>query len=301
MTDGANSGALSGKIIKGIGGFYYIYGANGEIYECRARGIFRKAKQKPLPGDNVLFVITDETDMEGSVVEILPRTNSLIRPEISNADQALLVFAVTAPEPNLVTLDKLLISVEAEGLKPVICFNKTDLASAEARNRLASIYRGSGHKMLFVSAATGEGIESLKAELANKTTVLMGNSGVGKSSLVNTLCPEAGMETGSISEKLGRGRHTTRYSELFFVSEGTYIMDTPGFSAFDAANIAELDIRFFYEEFTPYYQDCRFNDCVHIYENDCGVKSAAESGCIPRERYENYREIYNEILSKKHY
>lgn len=294
-------GLHRGKIIRGVGGFYYVYREDGIIYECRARGLFRKAGQKPLPGDEVEFFVTDETDREGSVTTILPRRNRLIRPEIANADQTLVIFAVHSPEPNLVLLDRLLIEVEKNLLQPVICFNKADLARPGEEDRLRGIYRGSGYPLCFVSAATGEGMDGLRALLAGKTTVLMGNSGVGKSTLINLLCPMAAMETGTISEKLGRGRHTTRHTELFYLSEGTYLMDTPGFSAMEVTGIEAVDVRFYYNEFNAYYHDCFFNDCTHTGERGCAVRDAVDGGKISPERYAQYREIYTEIKSRKKY
>ncbi len=290
-----------GKIIRGVGGFYYVYREDGQIYACRARGLFRKDKIKPLPGDDAAFIVTDENDREGSVVQILPRRNRLIRPEIANADQTLVVFAVRRPDPNLSLLDRLLIEVEQKELDPVICFNKTDAAKPGDIERLMSIYRDAGYPIFFISCATGEGIEELKLQLAHKTTVLMGNSGVGKSTLINLLCPQAQMETGDISEKLKRGRHTTRHTELFYLSEDTYLMDTPGFSAMDLIGPEAVDLRFYYREFDPYYPDCRFNDCTHTEEKDCAVRAAVVRGDINRDRYEQYKEIYYEIRNRKKY
>ena len=290
-----------GKIIRGVGGFYYVYREDGLIYACKARGLFRKDGVKPLPGDDAEFFVTDETDREGSIVRILPRRNRLIRPEIANADQTLILFAVNQPKPNLALLDRLLIEVEQKELEPVICFNKTDLAMEGEIKALKDIYRGSGYPLCFISCVTGEGIDALKLLLAHKTTVLMGNSGVGKSTLINLLCPQAQMETGAISEKLKRGRHTTRHTELFYLSEDTYLMDTPGFSAMELIGPEAADIRFYYKEFDPYYPECRFNDCTHTEEKDCAVLQAVRRGEISRARYEQYREIYTEIKNRKKY
>ena len=290
-----------GKIIRGVGGFYYVYREDGLIYACRARGLFRKDGIKPLPGDDVEFFVTDETDREGSVVRILPRRNRLIRPDIANADQALIIFAVRKPEPNLTLLDRLLIEVEQKNLDPLICFNKIDLAEERDVTRIRDIYRDSGYPLFFISCFTGNGIEELKCSLSHKTTVLMGNSGVGKSTLINLLCPQAQMETGAISEKLRRGRHTTRHTELFYLSEDSYLMDTPGFSAMELVGPESVDLRFYYKEFDPYYSDCRFNDCTHTEEKDCAVIAAVDRGDISRDRYEQYREIFYEIKNRKKY
>ena len=290
-----------GKIIRGVGGFYYVYREDGLIYACRARGLFRKDKIKPLPGDDAEFFVTDETDREGSIVQILPRRNRLLRPEIANADQTLVIFAVRKPEPNTGLLDRLLIEVEQKELEPVICFNKTDLAEPGDVDRLKTVYRDAGYPLHFISCATGEGIESLRQRLAHKTTVLMGNSGVGKSTLINLLCPQAQMETGAISEKLKRGRHTTRHTELFYLSEDSYLMDTPGFSAMELILPDPADLRFYYKEFDPWYPKCRFNDCTHTEEKDCAVRTAVQEGRINGERYEQYKEIYLEIKNRKRY
>ena len=205
------------------------------------------------------------------------------------------------PDPNLTLLDLLLIEVEKMGLAPVICFNKLDLATAEEWEHLRSVYRDSGYPLFFLSSRTGEGIDELKHQLEGKTTVLMGNSGVGKSTLINRLCPHAMMETGVISEKLRRGRHTTRHTELFFAGAGTYLMDTPGFSAMELTGVEPEQLRFYYNEFNPYYPDCRFNDCMHTEERDCAVKRAVEEGAISRERYEQYRTLLNDIRNRKKY
>ena len=222
---------MRGKIIKGIAGFYYVHDGIGSIYECRAKGIFRNRKIKPLVGDDVEITVLSEQEKTGNIDRILERKNQLIRPAVSNVDQAVVVFAVTEPMPNLNLLDRFLVMMERQKVPVMICFNKIDLAGEEEVEKLRAIYEPAGYPIYFISTYENSGLDLLHQLIVGKTTVLAGPSGVGKSSITNFLQPEAGMETGSVSEKIKRGRHTTRHSELFFVEEGTYMMDTPGFSS----------------------------------------------------------------------
>ena len=292
---------MKGKICKGIAGFYYVHDGHSRIYECKAKGIFRNQKIKPLPGDNVEFTVLSEAESEGSITAILPRKNQLIRPAVSNVDQALVVFALTSPEPNFNLLDRFLISMEQQNLPTVICFNKQDLDSGAKEQECRERYRGSGNTVVFASVQQEEGMESIRELLRGRTSVLAGPSGVGKSSLMNHLQPEAAMETGAISEKIQRGRHTTRHSEIFNVSDATYICDTPGFTSLNIPELEKEQIRFYFEEFSEYEGQCRFNGCVHINEPDCRVKEAVEAGLISRRRYTSYVEIYDEVKNKKKY
>lgn len=291
---------MRGKIIKGIAGFYYVYTGAG-LFECKAKGIFRKDRLKPLVGDNVEFEITDEADMEGNIVRILPRSNALIRPASANIDQALVIFAVAGPDPSFNLLDRFLIAMERQRLPVIICFNKADLADDAKERYLADIYRGSGCRVVFASGKQGRGISDIREFLTGKTTVLAGPSGVGKSTIVNLLAPGAGMETGEISRKTRRGKHTTRHAELFAISENTFLMDTPGFTALELEEMEKEELRAFYPEFTEYEKECRFGGCVHINEPDCGVKNAIYSGKINKVRYDNYRALFEEIKSRKKY
>lgn len=294
-------GLMVGKIIKGIAGFYYVHVEGSGIYSCRAKGIFRNIHIKPLVGDNVRMEVLDEQDMEGNVIEILPRKNALIRPAVANIDQALVIFAIVKPSPNFNLLDRFLINMERQKLPSVICFNKQDIASEEEKAALRSAYETCGYRVLFVSALEMEGIEELKLILAGKTTTVAGPSGVGKSSLINCLNPEAMMKTGSISEKIERGRHTTRHSEIIALGNETYIMDTPGFTSLSVSEIAKDEIGMYYPEFRKYEPYCRFSGCAHMDEPDCGIKNAVERGEISGVRYENYQMLYREIKSVRKY
>lgn len=292
---------MTGKIIKGIAGFYYVHDGISNVYECKAKGVFRNKKIKPLVGDNVEFTILDENEQTGNIVDILKRDNELIRPAVANIDQAMIVFAVTDPEPNLNLLDRFLVTMEAQDIPVVICFNKKDLATQEEADKLVSIYEAAGYEVHLTNAKSGEGIEEIRGILRGKTTALAGPSGVGKSSITNEIQPEAAMETGSISEKIKRGKHTTRHSELFFVEAETFVMDTPGFSSMFVENTKPEELQQYFPEFDEFVPDCRFLGCVHIGERECGVKDAVKDGKISSSRYENYRLIYEELKNKRRY
>lgn len=292
---------MTGKIIKGIAGFYYVHIENKGVYACRAKGIFRNANQKPLVGDNVRIDILDEDKKEGNVIEILPRRNELLRPAVANIDQALIIFSIVKPNPNFNLLDRFLIRMERQKLQSIICFNKQDIASGEEKEALRAAYETCGCHVLFVSALEGDGMEALRGYLTGKTTVVAGPSGVGKSTIINFLYPEANMETGSISRKIERGRHTTRHSEIIALGEDAYIMDTPGFTSLSIEEIPKEELGTYYPEFGKYEPSCRFSGCAHINEPDCGVKEAVECGHISRVRYENYKILYQELKDKKKY
>lgn len=300
-TDEAENTGRKGKIIKGIAGFYYVHVAGSGIYECKAKGIFRNQKVKPLVGDDVGITVLDETDKEGNIERILPRQNALIRPAVANIDQALVIFAAAKPQPNLNLLDRFLVMMGTQQVPVAICFNKADLAGDEERERLAGIYAGCGYPVLFTSARRQEGLDALLGLLTDKTTTVAGPSGVGKSSLINCLQQGKQMETGEISAKIGRGRHTTRHSEIIPVQGNTYIMDTPGFSTLLLPDMEKEDLKRYYPEFAAYEPDCRFAGCNHIGERDCGVRAALAAGGISEQRYENYRLIYEELKNRKKY
>ena len=290
---------MQGKIIKGIAGFYYVDVAESGIYECKAKGIFRKEKKKPLVGDNVEIEVLDEKEKIGNLIQILPRKNELIRPAAANVDQALVIFAVRQPDPNYQLLDRFLITMEQQEIPSIICFNKKDLAEQEELDQMYQIYSSCGYQVLLTSAEQEKGISRIRKILEGKTTVVAGPSGVGKSSLTNLLQEEVSMETGEISKKLKRGRHTTRHAQLLTVGEHTYLMDTPGFSSLFVEGMEKEELRFHYPEFTEYEGKCRFQGCVHVHEPECAVKQAVEKGKIHRQRYENYVSFYEELKEQE--
>ncbi|MFG6355812.1 MAG: ribosome small subunit-dependent GTPase A [Acetatifactor sp.] len=290
---------MQGKIVKGIAGFYYVHVSGRGIYECKARGIFRKEQIKPLVGDNVEMDLLDETEKTGNISRLLPRSSQLIRPAVANVDQALVVFAITHPQPNFNLLDRFLIMMERQQLPCVICLNKQDLDRAGAGQEYARIYSACGYQTLTVSAAGKQGIEQLRERLRGKTTTVAGPSGVGKSSLVNCLQSGAVMETGEISEKIQRGRHTTRHTQLIALEEGTYILDTPGFSSLGLFDLEKEELASCYPEFAACEGNCRFTGCTHTVEPQCGVRQALERGEISTLRYENYCQLYRELKDKK--
>ena len=292
---------MQGKIIKGIGGFYYIHVEHQGVYECKAKGIFRNRKVKPLVGDDVVIDVIDESGKKGNIREILPRKNELIRPAVANIDQALVFFAAAQPEPNLGLLDRFLLQMEYKDIPVIIGFNKCDLVEDARIRELEKIYEASGYPMVFVSVKESKYLEGLKELLSGKTTALAGPSGVGKSSLMNWLLPEASMETGAVSEKIKRGRHTTRHSELFHIGERTYLFDTPGFSSLYLNDFKDETLKHYFPEFLNYEETCRFTGCNHINEPYCGVKNAIEEGKISPVRYEHYVQMYGELKEQRRY
>lgn len=292
---------MQGKIIKGIAGFYYVHVAGSGVYECKAKGIFRKDGVKPLVGDDVEMEVTHEKDMEGNIMRILPRKNELVRPAVANIDQALVVFAVTKPKPHFNLLDRFLVMMETKEIPAILCFNKADIAGDAEIAGVKAVYENCGYPLIFTSAKKEENIDRLKELLQGKTTAAAGPSGVGKSSLINRLQSGVKMETGSISRKIERGKHTTRHSELIMLGDESYIMDTPGFSSLYAGNMEKEDLKYCFPEFAPYEGKCRFNGCGHIHEPGCAVKQAADEGKIHRIRYEDYVMMYRELQERKRY
>ncbi len=315
-------GKQIGTIIKGVGGLYFVKMDDGEVVTCRARGILRKQKVTPLVGDRAEvsgFLPADNSrssdSFQGSAPgeaaagglessfaldAILPRKNALKRPSVANVDQALIVAAAASPDPAPRLLDKMLVAAEYHGIEPVLCVNKTDLAPAA---ELAEIYRA--YPVLCVSAASGEGVEALRERLRGRTTVFTGNSGVGKSSLLNCLNPhflseaqDAALETGEVS-KIGRGRHTTRHAELMELESGGFVIDTPGFGSYELEEIKSGELKDYFPEFCSFEGQCRFRGCAHTGEPDCAVADAVSDGDISPERLESYRTLYAALKDKE--
>ena len=285
---------IDGIIIKGIGGFYYVLCEN-VVYECKARGIFRKNKVTPLVGDNVKIQL--KADGTGSICEILPRKTELVRPPAANVDTLVIVISAAFPEPDMTLVDKMLIQAEKCNIKPVICINKTDLGQ---RDDIAEIYSNAGYNVLKVSAEKKEIPDELIELLRGKVTAFSGVSGVGKSSLLNVIAG-SDMETGSLSDKIQRGKNTTRHVELLQAFDG-FVFDTPGFSSFELAGIPHNDLWEYFPEFHGKTEFCRFRDCSHTSEQaDCAVKAAVENGEISESRYNSYCELYKILKENKIY
>ena len=284
-----------GRIIKALSGFYYVQTENG-VVECRARGRFRKEGTSPLVGDRVSIV---REQGKGTVDAILPRRNALIRPAVANVDVLVVLASCAIPQTEPFLIDRILTIAARQDVPCLVCVNKDDLAPAAP---LADIYRKAGIPTLVTSAATGEGIEALRAQIAGKFAVFTGNSGVGKSSVLNALAPELALPVGEVSQKLGRGRHTTRHIELFALPSGTYIADTPGFSSFDTDRmdaIPKEELAQTFVEFLPYLGECQFPDCAHRKEPGCAVRAAVEEGAIGKSRYESYLRLYDIVKDHK--
>ena len=290
---------MTGKIMKGIAGFYYVDVEESGIYECKAKGIFRKEGQKPLVGDLVEIEILDEAEKTGNMTRILPRKNELIRPAVANIDQALVIFALENPTPNLTLLDRFLVMMEQQNVPTAICFNKRDLAGEDYTDHLRSVYENCGYRVFTVSAAKEQGMQEVEAYLKGKTTVVAGPSGVGKSSITNRMQKEIQMETGEISKKLKKGKHTTRHSQMIPIDHETYLCDTPGFSSLYTTDMEKEELKNFFPEFHPYEGKCRFLGCIHGKEPGCAVKEALEQGNISKERFENYTMFYEELKEQE--
>lgn len=280
---------MNGTIFKALSGFYYVETAEGAVVECRPRGKFRKQRISPLVGDNVEFSMTGE---KGVIEEIYPRKNAFVRPAVANVDQLVIMAANVNPVTDPYLIDRVAAIAEHCGCEVTVCINKCDLDRAD---RLFDIYSASGFRTIRTSAVTGEGVEELRASMRGRVSAFTGNSGVGKSSLLNCLDPRFAIKTGEVSEKLGRGRHTTRHVELFRLEDGSVVADTPGFSAFDAdymEHIPKAEVQNCFREFKPLVQYCQYRNCAHIKERGCAVLEALEAGEIQRSRYESYTRLY---------
>lgn len=283
----------TGLLMKDVGGRYTVRREDGETVECKARGLFRLEKISPLAGDRV--ELTVEENGEAVITAILPRKNTLTRPPLANLDKLFLVVSMRDPAPNTLVIDKLTAIAEKKGIEPVLVLNKIDLADP---SRLQKAYEKAGFAVYAVCGKTGEGVEALREEMRGCLCAFTGNTGAGKSSLLNHIAPELALATGEISKKLGRGRHTTRTVELFSLEDGCYTADTPGFSSVDVGRyevILKEELAECFREFAPYRERCRFAGCLHVGELGCEVARAVEEGEIPLSRYRSYRELYEEV------
>ncbi len=289
--------SMEGLIIKALSGFYYVETEEG-IIECKARGRFRNSGTSPLVGDRVTLELEGN---KGVVDQVLTRRNYLDRPPVANIDKLFIVSSVVTPAPNCLLIDRLTALAEFKNIIPIIVFNKKDEGDVSDFVRK---YSKVGYKTIECSAKTGDGCDDIKAELSNSISAFTGNSGVGKSSILNLLFPELSLSTGEVSQKLGRGRHTTRHTELFRHRFNGYVADTPGFSSLES-DISSLDFKEelinCFPEFSEYSGFCKFTDCKHIGENGCAVKAAVDSGEIEASRLESYITIYNELKYLKHW
>ena len=290
---------MKGKILKAISGFYYVHVVESGIYECKAKGIFRRQGIRPLVGDMVEIDVIDEAEKEGNLVRVLPRKSVLVRPAVANVDMALIVFAVADPDPHFNLLDRFLVLMARQDVPVCICFNKTDLDDGGLCRRYADDYAACGAPVEFVSVRRDEGIGRIMERLRGKTTTIAGPSGAGKSSLINRLQSDTQMETGELSRKIRRGKQTTRHTQLIHIEGSSYIMDTPGFSSLYLPGMDKGELQGCYQEFAEYEPQCRFVGCSHISEPDCGVKRAVAEGKISALRYENYVQLYEELKAQE--
>lgn len=286
---------MDGRILKGIGGFYYVDTTQG-LVECKARGKFRKTIGKPIVGDLVELEV--QPDGTGYLLEIRPRKNSLIRPAVANLDLIVIVATESSPKTDPFLIDKVIAIAENKGIEPCVVLNKCDLDPSDTLYRT---YQKVGIPVFRVSAQTGEGLAALRAYLQGKAAAFAGNSGVGKSSLLNCLIPDFGAETGAISDRIGRGKHTTRHVELV-PYQGGYIADTPGFSSFDTEQmdlVLREDLQYAFREFEPYLMQCQFTGCAHVKEKGCAIRAAVAAGEIPQSRYDSYVKLYESVKDLK--
>lgn len=288
--------------MKGIAGFYYVQAHNECVYECKAKGSFRKSHQKPLVGDTVEIDVIDETEKKGNIIEILPRKSELFRPAVANIDQVVIVFACRDPEPHFNLMDRFLVHMEAISMPVILCFTKSDLIDADRKEEIKNRFLQTGYPVCFTGQHPDtDEKQKLMELLKGKVTAFAGPSGVGKSTLVNYFCPSAAMDTGEISEKIRRGKHTTRHSEIFYLGSQSFLFDTPGFSSLDVLGLEKEQLELLFPEFQPYLGSCRFTGCSHVTEPACRVKEAVEEGKIHQERYQDYVSFYTEIKNIRRY
>ncbi|MHB9095999.1 MAG: ribosome small subunit-dependent GTPase A [Eubacteriales bacterium] len=285
-----------GVVVKAYSGFYYVE-SNNDLWECRLRGKFRLTKQNVLAGDRVR--ITETGKKTAVIEEVLPRTSELDRPAVANVDQVIIVFACKDPDPQTELLDRMLVQAEAAGLAPILCFNKIDLVDHKFLDDLTAYYRDAGYTVLATSAVRSQGIELIGQSLKGHITVFAGPSGAGKSSLLNEIHPGLRLKTGEVSQKIGRGRHTTRYAELLEIEPGSLVVDSPGFSSLFLPEINKQQLAELFPEFLPFIDDCKFNGCLHRAEPDCAVKNSLEAGKISWQRYAHYLTFLEELAARE--
>lgn len=292
---------IQGIIIKGMGGNYQVAINKNCVYNCNAKGVFRYQKIKPTIGDRVVIEVIDQENFLGNIIKIESRTNILIRPAVSNVDQGMIIFALAQPTPNLNLLDRFLVQMQMQNLKTMIVFSKSDLVEESTIQEMCRHYEKTGYETMVISVENKIGIDDLIKKIKGKTTVLAGPSGVGKSSLINAISPNIQAQTGELSEKIKRGKHTTRHNELMFIDTDTYLVDTPGFSSLIIDGIECNDLREYYPEFDAFREECHFSGCVHINEKDCGIKNALAKNNISSVRYNNYKLLYEELKKNQQY
>lgn len=296
----------TGLIYKAISGFYYVL-SDGVSYECKAKGAFRNENKSPLVGDYVEIEITPNEDKKGTVSQIKERKNEFTRPPFANLDNMFIIVSIVKPAPNLLTIDKLLTICEYKDINPVIVITKTDLAKEEVVAQFEEIYQKSGYDVLRINNNAPDNLEDIKAKLKpyikGKVSGFAGNTGVGKSSLINNIAPKLELATGVISQKLGRGKHTTRHVQLYYLDEFEgYVADTPGFGSVEVMQydiIMKDKLELCFREFEPYLNNCKFSDCAHLCEKGCGIVKAVQDGVIAKSRHENYVSLYNEAQKIK--
>lgn len=287
-----------GRVIKAYSGHYFV--SHGDtVVDCKIRGRLQKEDKDVLVGDIVSFTFTSRDGLYGVIEDVLPRQTRLYRPPVANVDQAVVVMACSEPSPDLELLDRILTTVEVDSLDIVICFNKIDLVSRYAADKLTKPYRNAGYKTIKTSARAGWGMTGLRKALSGKLSVFAGPSGVGKSALLNSLEPGLRLETGEVSAKTGRGRHTTRYPHLLKIEPAGYVADTPGFSKLDLDRIDSRTLGYLFREFKIPMEDCKFSTCVHHKEPDCGVKKAVKAGHIAEFRYSHYVKLLLESTERE--
>lgn len=285
---------VEGLVLKNYGGFYYVQDSRKEVYECKLRG---KVKKQVLSGDRVLFTTLEH--QRGILEMILPRQNELLRPRVANVDLLLIVMANDKPAPSLVLLDSLLVNAYYNNLTPYIVLNKQDLQEDSRAAMIGQYYPRNGFNLIRTSVHTGSGSDDLKEAIKGRIAVLAGPSGSGKSSLLNSLVAGAGIKTQEVSNKIGRGRHTTRHVELYPLGSGGWIADTPGFSVLNTPDMESRRLADYYPDFQNYIGACRFGDCLHYRENECGVKDAVANGLIAQFRYQNYVTMLEELIQNE--